>query len=102
MTLLALPNEPEADGGDPRLRCFACGEVHERARIVKTHDGREMGNYSEEWRRYHEAKWVLKKYRSKNTRRKYLLVIEANRGVQAMLELRAEMMLQYNWKKGQA
>ena len=73
------PND-EADGGvDPRLKCFSCGEVHERARIVKTIDGREMGNYQDEWRRYHEAMWVLKKYRSKRTRirfrSRYMLVI---------------------------
>lgn len=94
-----VPNDV-ADGGDVRLRCHGCGEVHEGARIVRTVDGREMGNYSEQWRRYCEAKWVLKKYRTKNTRRKYLLLVEAARGTEAANELRAEMLLQYEWKKG--
>lgn len=95
------PNE-ETDGGiDPRLRCYSCGEVHERARIVKTIDGREMGNYQDEWRRYHEAMWVLKKYRSKRTRQGYLQRIEEIRGPKAAAELRAEMLLLWKWKEGQ-
>jgi hypothetical protein len=74
------PNEV-ADGGiDPRLKCYWCGEVHERAKVVTTVDGRQMGNYSEEWRRYHEAKWVLKTYRSKRTRQGYLNRINEIRG----------------------
>jgi hypothetical protein len=95
------PND-ETDGGiDPRLKCFSCGEVHERAKIVKTIDGREMGNYQDEWRRYHEAMWVLKKYRSKRTRQAYLSRIAEIRGSQAMADLRAEMMLLWKWKEGQ-
>jgi len=96
-----FPND-EADGGiDPRLRCHACGEVHERARIVKTVDGREMGNYQDEWRRYHEATWVLKKYRSRRTRQEYLGKVKENRGEEQMQKLRAEMLLLWQWKEGQ-
>jgi hypothetical protein len=93
------PNEVADGGVDPRLKCFACGEVHERARIVKTVDGREMGNYQDEWRRYHEAMWVLKKYRSKRTRQEYLGKVRENRGERAMHELRNEMMLLWQWKQ---
>jgi hypothetical protein len=90
------------DGGiDERLRCYACGEVHVRARIVKTIDGREMGNYQDEWRRYYEAMWVLKKYRSKRTRQEYLRRVGEVRGERAMHELRDEMLLLWKWKKGQ-
>ena len=95
------PNE-ETDGGiDPRLKCHACGEVHERAKIVKTVDGREMGNYSGEWRRYCEARYVLKQFRSKRTRQGYLQRIGEIRGPQAAAELRAEMLLLWTWKEGQ-
>jgi hypothetical protein len=98
---MSNPND-ETDGGiDPRLKCFSCGEVHERAKIVTTIDGREMGNYQDEWRRYHEAMWVLKKYRSKRTRQAYLSRIAEIRGPQAMADLRAEMMLLWKWKEGQ-
>jgi hypothetical protein len=89
------------DGGlfDERLKCHACGEVHSHARIVTTVDGRQMGNYSEEWRRYNEAKWVLKRYRSKRTRQEYLDKIEEHRGLPAKLELREEMLRLWTWKK---
>jgi hypothetical protein len=98
------PNDaPETDGGavvDERLRCRACNEVHAGARIVKLPDGREVGNYSEESRRWHEAAWVLKRYRSKRTRLEYLSAVEEKRGLQARNELREEMLRVWNWKKG--
>ena len=89
------------DGGlfDERLKCHACGEVHSHARLVTTVDGREMGNYSEEWRRYNEAKWVLKRYRSKRTRQEYLDAVERERGYPAKMELRDEMLRLWTWKK---
>ena len=94
------PNEVADGGVDPRLKCFSCGEVHEAARIVKTVDGREMGNYQDEWRRYHEAMWVLKKYRSKRTRMEYLGKVREHRGEEQMQKLRAEMLLLWQWKEG--
>lgn len=81
------------------LVCPACGLTHADARVVELPDGRQVGSYSEQYRLYCEAKWVLKNKRTKNTRRKYLLGVEAERGTQAMQELRAEMLLQYEWKK---
>lgn len=91
------------DGGliDERLRCRGCGEVHSHARIVTLPDGREVGNYSEEHRRYWEANWVLKRYRSKRTRQAYLDEIERIRGFEAKMELREEMLKIWTWKKGQ-
>ena len=94
------PNEVADGGVDERLRCYQCGEVHEAARIVKTVDGREMGNYQDEWRRYHEAMWVLKKYRSKRTRMEYLGKVREHRGEEQMQKLRAEMLLLWQWKEG--
>lgn len=93
--------DDKTDGVDPRLLCYACGEVHERAKIVKTMDGREVGNYSEEWRRYCEAKYVLKQFRTKRTRMGYLNRIQEIRGEQAMWQLREEMMRLWKWKEEQ-
>ena len=87
-----------ADGG---LVCRACGQIHEDARLVVLPDGRRVGNYSEEYRRYNEAKWVFRKYRSKNTRRGYLSRVAEKRGEAAMQELRQEMWLVWKWKEGQ-
>lgn len=98
------PNEtPETDGGeviDERLRCHSCGKVHEHARIVRLPNGEEVGNYTEAFRRWHEAAWVLKRYRSKRTRLEYLSAVEDKRGTQARNELREEMLKVWNWKKG--
>jgi hypothetical protein len=86
---------------DERLKCYACGEVHETARIVMTRDGREMGSYSRQWFVYNEAVWVLKKFRSKKTRQEYLGRVRENRGEAEMNKLRDEMLLQWKWKEGQ-
>lgn len=84
---------------DERLKCYACGEVHETARIVRTVDGREMGSYSADWFLYNEAMWVLKKFRSKRTRQEYLGRVRENRGEAAMQRLRDEMLLLWQWKE---
>lgn len=81
-----------SDGQDPRLACYSCGVIHRGARLVSLPDGRVVGSYSEEYRRYHEAKWVLRKYRVKRTRQEYLAKVQELRGTQAMLELREEML----------
>ncbi len=62
-------------------------------------DGRVVGNYSEDYRRYCEAVWVLKKKRSKRTRIEYLDAVEEKRGVKARLELREEMMKLWELKQ---
>lgn len=84
---------------DERLRCYACGEVHENAKLVTTIDGRVMGNYQEAWFRHNEAVWVLKTYRSKRTRTTYLDSVGEKRGQAARAALRAEMLLIYNFKE---
>jgi len=95
------PNEVADGGVDERLRCYACGEMHEAARLVRTVDGREMGNYSADWFLYNEAWWVLKKYRSRRTRQEYLGKVRENRGEEQMQKLRAEMLLLWQWKEKQ-
>jgi hypothetical protein len=77
---------------DERLVCYGCGQVHPEAKLVRLPDGREVGTYSEEYRRYHEALWVLKKKRSKRTRIEYLEGVREKRGLQAKEELREEML----------
>lgn len=71
---------------------MGCGDIHSDARLVELPDGRVVGNYSEDYRRYHEALWVLKKKRSKRTRIEYLDAVEEKRGIKARTELREEMM----------
>lgn len=61
------------------------------ARHGLTIDGRELDTWSEEWRKYCEARHMFKAYRTKKTRQAALSRIEKVRGEPAMLELRAEM-----------
>lgn len=86
---------------DSRLVCRACGKVHTNSRIVSTSDGREFGTYSEEWRQYCEAKWVLRKKRSKRTRQEYLRKVEELRGTMAAYYLREEMLKQWKHRQEQ-
>lgn len=81
-----------SDGTDPRLLCHACGAMHRNASLIELPDGRLVGNYSDEYRRYCEAVWVLKKKRSKRTRMEYLDAVAEKRGLNAKLELRQEML----------
>jgi hypothetical protein len=77
---------------DERLKCAACGQIHAQARLVSLPDGREVGSYSEEYRRYYEAVWVLRNKRTKRTRTEYLDGVQEKRGTQARVELREEML----------
>ncbi len=89
-----------------QLRCHGCGQLHPQARLITLPDGREVGSYSEEYRRYTEAAWVLKnlpdKHRdpSRMTKFRYLQAIERRRGRQARDELREEMLrIHYHAKR---
>lgn len=88
-----------SSASDDRLRCHGCGDIHPGARLVELSDGRVVGSYSEEYRRYCEAVWVLKKKRSKRTRIEYLDAVEEKRGIKARTELREEMMRIWNAKQ---
>jgi hypothetical protein len=59
--------------------------------LVDLPDGRVVGNYSEEFFLHYEARFVLKKYRSKRTRLAYLDAVEEKRGRAARVALREEM-----------
>jgi hypothetical protein len=85
----------EQSKGEPlphELACPACQCVHPDARMVAFEYGGQVSNYSEAWRRHCEARFVLKKKRSKNTRQAYLVAVIEKRGEQAARELREEMM----------
>lgn len=83
------------------LVCHQCGQIHAGSRLVTLPDGRVVGSYSEEYRRHCEAKWVLKKKRTKNTRQAYLVAVQEQRGQQAAYELREEMKLVWEWQQQQ-
>lgn len=76
---------------DERLVCSGCNKIHAGARLVKTEDGRILGNYSKEWALHCEARWVFKKKKTKNTRRQYLEQVREKRGEKGYEALYQEM-----------
>lgn len=82
-----------SEGPQPNeLACPACGVVHQGARLMALEYGGQVSNHSEAWRRHCEARYVLKKRRTKNTRQAYLASVIEQRGEPAARELREEMM----------
>ena len=83
------------------LVCHACGRVHKGARSVKLPDGTSVGSYSEAYRAYTEAKWVLdtlpvtvnrrRKKTPQISRRDYILAVQDKRGQAAANELAANV-----------
>ena len=79
------------------LACPACGKVHPDAKLITLPDGSIVGSYSNEYRAYTEAKWVLDKLpvtvnrRRKSTpqisRRDYILGVQERRGQESANEL---------------
>jgi len=82
---------------EDELACMGCGKVHPGAKLITLPDGRTVGNYSEAYRAYTEAKWVLEHLpvtvnrRRKKTpqisRRDYIMAIKDKRGEDACFEL---------------
>lgn len=80
-----------------QLACHACGKVHQGARLITLPDGTQVGSYSEAYRAYCEAKWVLdtlpvtvnrrRKSTPQISRREYIEAIKAKRGDAAGNEL---------------
>lgn len=68
-------------------------------RQVELSDGRLVSNYSEEYRLYCEAQWLMKKYRTKNTRQKYLADVREKRGLKGYEVLYGELLRQWKHKK---
>lgn len=73
-------------GVDRRDVCYACGQRHANACLIKLPDGREVGLQSEDYRRWCEAKWVLQLLHRK-WQREYLDKVEQKRGEQARYSL---------------
>ena len=79
------------------LACPACGKVHPDAVLITLPDGSIVGSYSEAYRAYCEAKWVLEKLpvtvnrRRKKTpqisRRDYIMAVLDKRGQESADEL---------------
>jgi hypothetical protein len=88
------------------LACRGCGKVHPDAKLITLPDGTRVGNYSEAYRAYCEAKWVLdtlpvtvnrrRKSTPQISRRDYLMAVRDRRGQAAANELAA--MVTKLWK----
>lgn len=88
------------------LACRACGRLHPDAKLITLPDGTVVGSYSNEYRAYTEAKWVLDKLpvtvnrRRKSTpqisRRDYIMSVLDKRGQESANELAA--MVTKLWK----
>jgi hypothetical protein len=82
---------------DDLLTCRGCGKVHSDAKLITLPDGTLVGNYSEAYRAYCEAKWVLdtlpvtvnrrRKSTPQISRRDYIMAVQAKRGQAAANEL---------------
>ena len=81
---------------DDRLRCLACNQFHRPSRLLHLTDGRTVGNYSEEYRLYAEAKTILKRFRTRKTRQLHLARVAEVRGHASYDALRNAMLEIYN------
>jgi hypothetical protein len=73
--------------------------VNSKGKDITTEDGRVMNTYSEEYRRYCEARTVFKRFKVKKTRQKYLADVYDKRGQQGYQDLYDEMMRLWEWRK---
>ena len=83
------------------LACCGCGKVHPDARLITLPNGTTVCNYSEAYRAYCEAKWVLdtlpvtvnrrRKKTPQISRRDYIMSVGQRRGEAAMHELAANV-----------
>lgn len=87
-----LLREEVSQGEEVNERCLACRDVHGSPRLFRLPDRRIVSSYSEEYRMYTEAKWVLKRYKVKRTRQLYLAEVAKLRGPVAYDQLKAAMM----------
>jgi hypothetical protein len=81
---------------EDRLRCFACGQLHPGRRLLRLPNGQTVGNYSEEYRLYAEAKSTLKRFRTRKTRQLHLSRVAELRGQSGYNALRNAMLEIYN------
>ena len=94
--LLGAQTEEGKEVDEDRLRCFACGQLHPGRRLLRLPNGQTVGNYSEEFRLYAEAKSILKRFRTRKTRQLYLARVAELRGHAGYDALRNAMLEIYN------
>lgn len=87
-TVLAPTSESQKSWEMEKLICCSCKQTHLNARLVDV-GGIQMGNYSEEYRVYCEAKWVHAKAKNRGT---YLDDVKRIRGLAAYEKLRTAML----------
>lgn len=92
MDVQRLLREEVSKGEEVDERCLACNTVHGSPRLFRLPDKRIVSSYSEEFRMYTEAKWVLKRYKVKRSRQLYLAEVANLRGKVAYDRLRDAMM----------
>ena len=66
--------------------------------MIKTLDGRILDSYSEEYKLYCAAKYILRKFRVKRTRQNYLRELLEKKGREFHNKFRAEMLRIYEAK----
>ena len=73
-------------------------EKYRQSKMIKTLDGRILDSYSEEYKLYCGAKFILRKFRVKRTRQNYLRELLEKKGREFHNKFRAEMLRIYEAK----
>lgn len=73
-------------------------EKYRQSKMIKTLDGRTLDSYSEEYKLYCGAKYILRKFRVKRTRQNYLRELLEKKGREFHNKFRAEMLRIYDAK----
>lgn len=73
-------------------------EKYRQSKMIKTLDGRILDSYSEEYKLYCGAKYILRKFRVKRTRQNYLRELLEKKGREFHNKFRAEMLRIYEAK----
>ena len=73
-------------------------EKYRQSKMIKTLDGRILDSYSEEYKLYCAAKYILRKFRVKRTRQNYLRELLEKKGREFHNKFRAEMLRIYEAK----
>ncbi len=83
--------EEIGEGEQVDASCLACGQVHGHARVVRMLCGERISTFSETFRLFTEARWVLRYYTDKRSRQLYLAEVSKLRGPIAYQQLRDAM-----------
>lgn len=83
--------EEAGEGEQVDESCLACGQVHGQRRLVRMLRGERLSTYSETFRLFTEARWVLRHFKTKRSRQLYLAEVSNLRGPIAYQQLRDAM-----------